>query len=88
MTLSSPISDSTNEPFSFIAHVRQSDGAKQPLYDHLTGTAAIAKTLATKIGLPLSGELIGLVHDLGKYSTAFQAYLEKSVAYDTYQNLD
>ncbi|GAA0314115.1 CRISPR-associated helicase Cas3' [Psychrobacter aestuarii] len=73
---------------TFIAHVRQSDGAEQPLYDHLTGTAAIAKALAAKIGLPLSGELIGLVHDLGKYSTAFQEYLKKSVAYDKYQHLD
>lgn len=52
----------------FVAHVRASDGSEQSLYDHLTGTAEIAKTLATKIGLPLSGELIGLVHDLGKYS--------------------
>ena len=78
---------SNTERQKFIAHVRQSDGAEQPLYDHLTGTAAIAKALATKIGLPLSGELIGLVHDLGKYSTAFQVYLEKSVAYDNYKEL-
>ena len=70
----------------FIAHVRQSDGGEQLLYDHLTGTAEIAKTLATKIGLPLSGELIGLVHDLGKYSEAFQTYIKDSIAYD--KNLD
>lgn len=66
----------------FVAHVRASDGSEQSLYDHLTGTAEIAKTLATKIGLPLSGELIGLVHDLGKYSQAFQEYIKKSVAFD------
>lgn len=41
----------------FIAHVRK-DGTQQPLIDHLKGTAIIAKRLATKIGLPLSGELI------------------------------
>ncbi|WP_019673749.1 CRISPR-associated helicase/endonuclease Cas3 [Psychrobacter lutiphocae] len=71
----------------FIAHVRQVDGAIQPLYDHLTGTAQIAKKLATKIGLPLSGELIGLVHDLGKYSEAFQTYIRNSVVYDNYKDL-
>ena len=66
----------------FIAHVRKSDGEEQLLYDHLTGTAGIAKNLATKIGLPLSGELIGLVHDLGKYSQAFQEYIKLCVAHD------
>jgi CRISPR-associated endonuclease/helicase Cas3 len=72
----------------FIAHVRKSDGSEQSLYDHLTGTAKIAKNLATKIGLPLSGELIGLVHDLGKYSQAFQTYITDSITYDNYKNLD
>lgn len=72
----------------FIAHVRQSDGAEQLLYDHLTGAAEIAKTLATKIGLPLSGELIGLVHDLGKYSEAFQKYIRDSIKFDNYKDLN
>ncbi len=67
---------------AFIAHVRASDGSEQLLYDHLIGTAKISKALATKIGLPLSGELIGLVHDLGKYSEAFQNYIKICVAHD------
>lgn len=54
--------------FYDIAHVRKSDGAEQRLFDHLIGTSTIAKSLASKIGLPLAGELMGLVHDLGKYS--------------------
>ena len=79
---------SDNARQEFIAHVRASDGAEQSLYAHLTGTAEIAKTLATKIGLPLSGELTGLVHDLGKYSQAFQTYIRDSIAYDNYKDLD
>lgn len=67
-----------DEKFKFIAHVRQSDGAEQSLYDHLTGTAQIAKRLAQKFGLPMCGELIGLVHDLGKYSQDFQAYIKSA----------
>ena len=73
---------------TFIAHVRASDGHEQPLYDHLTGTAKISKNLATKIGLPLAGELIGLVHDLGKYSQEFQEYIKDSITYDNYKSLD
>ncbi|MCC3308283.1 CRISPR-associated helicase Cas3' [Psychrobacter sanguinis] len=77
----------TTNTQEFIAHVRASDGAEQPLYDHLTGTAEISKRLATKIGLPLSGDLIGLVHDLGKYSQAFQNYIRECVQYDNYKDL-
>lgn len=73
---------------AFIAHVRASDGSEQQLYDHLTGTAQTSKALATKIGLPLAGELIGLVHDLGKYSQAFQEYIKDSITYDNYKSLD
>lgn len=62
----------------FIAHVRKSDSAEQSVIEHLTGTAKIAKQLADKIGLPLSGELIGLVHDLGKYSDKFQTYIKSA----------
>ena len=73
---------------TFIAHVRASDGSEQLLYNHLVGTAKISKLLSTKIGLPLSGELIGLVHDLGKYSEAFQTYIRDSIAFDNYKDLD
>lgn len=79
---------SNTDKQKFIAHVRQSDGSEQLLYDHLIGTAKITKALAAKIDLPLSGELIGLVHDLGKYSQAFQTYIRDSIAYDNYKDLD
>ena len=59
----------------FIAHVRKSDGVIQSLHDHLTAVAAIAAQLASKLDLALAGELIGLMHDFGKYSQAFQEYI-------------
>ncbi|OSI21619.1 CRISPR-associated helicase/endonuclease Cas3 [Neisseria dumasiana] len=59
----------------FIAHVRRSDNAPQSVATHLTETAAIAKLLAGKLGLDLSGELLGLMHDFGKYSLKFQKYI-------------
>ena len=59
----------------FIAHVRKCDNAKQTLEAHLAETAAIAKILAAKLGMGLAGELLGLMHDFGKYSYRFQKYI-------------
>ena len=63
----------------YIAHQRKIDGATQSLERHLLGVAEIAKTHGSKIGLEAQGELIGLLHDLGKYSTKFQVYLKSAV---------
>ena len=58
-----------------IAHVRQSDGLQQLLIDHLLETSIISGQLATKLNLGFVGELLGLMHDFGKYSRKFQKYL-------------
>ena len=58
-----------------IAHVRKADGQPQSLQTHLTETAEIAKLLAAKLDLDQAGELLGLMHDFGKYSRKFQKYL-------------
>ena len=65
-------SDSTQ----FIAHVRQD--SVQPLAGHLEGVGHLSGKFAAKFQLSAYGELIGLVHDLGKYSTAFQAYIKSA----------
>ncbi len=65
--------------FSVIAHHRDSDRATQPLEDHLLAVAAKASGFAKKLGLASQGELIGLLHDLGKYSGEFQVYLKSAV---------
>lgn len=62
----------------FVARYRESDGTPQSLIEHLDGASALAALFAGKIGLPLFGELMGLLHDLGKYSKAFQSYLKSS----------
>ncbi len=56
-----------------IAH-RRDDGAIQSLEAHSLGVADKAKSLAAKFGLSEQGELLGLLHDLGKYSSEFQTY--------------
>ena len=61
--------------FDYIAHVRKADGQPQSLQTHLTETAEIAKSLAAKLDLDQAGELLGLMHDFGKYSRKFQKYI-------------
>ena len=63
----------------YIAHQRKIDGAVQSLQEHLLGVADIAESLAAKIGLKEQGALVGLLHDLGKYSEEFQSYLQSAV---------
>ena len=62
-----------------IAHVRKSDGVIQLLPDHLKGVARLSSEFSGKIGLWKQGELVGLLHDLGKYSAEFQNYLKSAV---------
>jgi hypothetical protein len=62
----------------YIAHIRKTDGVVQSAQDHLMGTAAIAKCLTGKLSLELAGELLGLMHDFGKYSQKFQKYIESA----------
>ncbi|MEN9503087.1 MAG: hypothetical protein RI964_2372 [Pseudomonadota bacterium] len=61
-----------------IAHVREKDGEIQTVGQHLLGVAKIAKKAAAKLGLNEAGELIGLLHDLGKYSEEFQQYIQSA----------
>ncbi len=68
-----------------IAHVRASaegGGSFSPeqtvcqsLEDHLLAVAERCRKNASKFGCGSLGELIGLVHDIGKYSSAFQQYI-------------
>jgi len=60
----------------YIAHVRTNDKNIQTLATHLLEVAEITKKIAAKINVPDAGELIGLLHDFGKYSASFQNYIQ------------
>ena len=64
---------------SFFAHYRPSDNTWQALEDHLHGVGALAAQFSGKLGLQEMGELLGLLHDLGKYSQSFQTYLKSAI---------
>ena len=59
----------------YIAHLRKSDEQTQSVQAHLKETAALAKVFAQKLNLESAGELLGLMHDFGKYSRKFQKYI-------------
>lgn len=52
----------------------------QLLKDHLKNVAYLAKERAEKFGAGKLGEILGLAHDLGKYSRLFQQRLAGAVA--------
>ena len=77
-SLSVPVTNSSGSQAP-IAHWRASDKQEQPLEAHLDGVSKLARMFAAKIGLQDAGELIGALHDLGKYSKEFQDYLRSAV---------
>lgn len=58
----------------FFAHIRD-DGRQQTILEHLNGTADLAEAFAAEFDEAAQGRLIGLAHDIGKYSTDFQKRL-------------
>ncbi|MDR3577457.1 MAG: CRISPR-associated helicase Cas3' [Anaerolineaceae bacterium] len=58
----------------YIAHIRK-DGESQSLWDHLREVSIFTGQFAEKIGLKEIGEILGILHDLGKASKEFQNYI-------------
>ena len=59
-----------------IAHIRSDSREKQTLEDHLLGVANLASEFMAPLGLESAGRLVGLLHDLGKASRAFNDYIQ------------
>jgi hypothetical protein len=60
----------------FFAHLH-SGGKGQPVRDHLLAVSRQARKHAEKLGLGPAAAATGFLRDLGKYSQAFQQYLER-----------
>src|SRR4030066_2209320 len=63
----------------YIAHHREKDGEIQSLVDHLEEVSKITGEFTSKIGLKEQGELLGLLHDIGKASQEFEQYIKSAV---------
>ena len=68
----------------YVAHSSDKNKRIQTVEAHLQGVAAKAEKLARKLELPQAGSLIGLLHDLGKYSQAFQKYIKDATGLTNY----
>ena len=73
--LKNDLNEYRKEDVVFIAHRREKDGDIQSLRTHLLETADLSRKFASKIGLEKHGELIGILHDLGKGSKEFNNYI-------------
>ncbi len=58
----------------YLAHISD-DGRKQTIKEHLENTAELAATFASPFGMDKTAYNAGLLHDIGKYSEAFQKRL-------------
>jgi len=85
-----PVKQSDRNSTNYIAHRRESDGAIQCLESHLCAVGKLTRRFAAKIkvdqvdcnaaiDLSVVGEVLGLLHDFGKYSKEFQDYLKSAV---------
>lgn len=62
-----------------IAHWRVCDKKPHLLSDHLFDVSRLASCFANKLHAINTGELLGLLHDLGKYSKEFQDYINPAL---------
>jgi CRISPR-associated endonuclease/helicase Cas3 len=62
-----------------MAHYRKSDNTVHFVGEHLQDVGLLAADFAGKLNISLAGELIRLLHDIGKYSQAFQNYIQSAV---------
>lgn len=68
---------------SYLAHIKKNTSgtiiASQSVSEHCRNTAKYAAVALEPVGLSTAGGIAGLLHDLGKYSSQFQAYIKDGI---------
>ena len=65
-----------------LAHISEDGTRTQTVYEHLSGTARLAGAFAAPFGAKEEAEYAAWLHDIGKYSAAFQQRLAGGAATD------
>src|SRR3989338_5236552 len=63
----------------YIAHLREKDGEVHWLSHHLETVSKLSGEFASKVNMKEQGELLGLLHDIGKASQEFQQYIKSAI---------
>jgi CRISPR-associated endonuclease/helicase Cas3 len=63
----------------FVAHYNEGKDLIQSVEEHLLNTAEMAEQITQKIGCEYIGEILGLFHDLGKYTDLFNRYIQSGI---------
>lgn len=70
----------------YISHLYQdkNDGhwIIQSNEEHTAGVAELASRFANEFGMPSWGKILGILHDKGKESSAFQQHIKKESGYE------
>lgn len=64
---------------TFMARYREKDGVEQCVWEHLHNVADLSGEFSKKLGLSEAGELLGLLHDLGKGTKEFDDYIRSVI---------
>ena len=59
----------------FLGHKNPKDNTEQSLKEHLIGVSLLAEKFASEFDEATIGKIVGLYHDIGKYSDEFQRYI-------------
>jgi CRISPR-associated endonuclease/helicase Cas3 len=65
----------------YIAHIREKDKSIQTVSEHLEAVKAGCEVYGGKIGVSRLAGLAGMLHDLGKNTTAFKTYIQQAAAH-------
>lgn len=71
----------------FCAHINETTLKEQSVKEHLYNVAKMSKEFGSKISLEATGELIGILHDMGKETNKFDNYIHYSSSHPNDKSL-
>ena len=67
------------DDMTYPAHYRKTDDMIQTVEEHLTGVSKLCSEYAKEYGFEYTGKLLGLLHDMGKFTSEFAEYIREGI---------